>query len=264
MMLAYFTWNISPEILQIGPVAIRWYGLLFALAFVLGYSIMSKIYIQEKRTQKDMEALTVTMIVGTIVGARLGHCLFYDPVHYLAHPFEIIKVWEGGLASHGAAIGIILALYYYVKKRPKFSLLWILDRVVIVVALAGFLIRMGNFFNSEILGSPANVPWAVIFSRIDSIPRHPAQLYEALIYLSIFLYLYLTYRNRKGRIGNGFFFGLFLILVFGFRFIIEFVKDVQSSWETTLPLDMGQILSLPFILVGIYFVFRAYKIKESK
>ena len=257
-ILAYINWNVSPEIVKLGPIVIRWYGLLFALGFVFGYTIMSKIYLKEKRSQKDMEALTVTMIIGTVVGARLGHCLFYDPAYYLSNPIEILKVWEGGLASHGAAIGIFIALWYYVKKRPKFTLLWIIDRVVIVVALAGFLIRMGNFFNSEILGSQTSVQWAVVFSRIDLIPRHPAQLYEAFTYLGIFIWLYWSYNRNNGNIGEGKFFGWFLVLVFGARFIIEFFKDVQSVWEKNLPLDMGQLLSIPFIIIGIYFLIRFY------
>lgn len=218
---------------------------------------MSNIYEKEKKPQKDLESLTITMIIGTVVGARLGHCLFYDPIGYLSNPITILKVWEGGLASHGAALGILISIWYYVRKRKNFTFLWVMDRIVIVVALAGFLIRTGNFFNSEILGAPAKVPWAIIFSRIDLTPRHPAQLYEAITYLIIFIYLFLSYRKHKGFIPSGKLFGLFLILVFGARFIIEFFKDIQEPFEKGLPLDMGQLLSIPFIIAGFYFVYRA-------
>ena len=261
---AFITWNISPEIFRIGFIAIRWYGLLFASGFVIGYYIMSNFYEKEKKPQKDLEALTITMIIGTVIGARLGHCLFYDPIGYLSNPISILKVWEGGLASHGAAIGILISIWYYVRTRKNFTFLWVMDRVVIVVALAGFLIRLGNFFNSEILGGPATIPWAIIFSRIDMIPRHPAQLYEAFTYLIIFFYLYSSYKKNNGVIPQGKFFGLFLILVFGARFIIEFFKDVQAPFEKGLPLDMGQLLSIPFVIAGFYFVIRAtYKKVKS-
>jgi prolipoprotein diacylglyceryl transferase len=250
-------WNVSPEIFHVGPISVRWYGLLFALGFVVGYQLMTKFFIKEKRPLKDLEALTITMIIGTIVGARLGHCLFYDPAYYLANPLKILKVWEGGLASHGAAIGILIALMYYVKKRPKYTMLWVLDRVVIVVALAGCFIRVGNFFNSEIIGRAAEVPWAVVFAKVDLIPRHPAQLYEAFSYLIIFIYLYRSYFKFDGNIPAGRFFGLFLILVFGARFIIEFFKEYQSPFEQNLPLDMGQLLSIPFIIAGIYFFIKS-------
>ncbi len=257
--IGYISWDISPEIFRLGPVAVRWYGLLFALGFVLGYNIMTKFFIKEKRPLKDLEALTITMIIGTIIGARLGHCLFYDPMYYLSNPIKILKIWEGGLASHGAAIGILIALLFYIKKYPKYTMLWILDRVVIVVALAGFLIRLGNFFNSEILGSVSSSPWAVVFARIDSLPRHPAQLYEAFAYLLIFVYLFRSYFKFDGKIPTGRFFGIFLILVFGARFIIEFFKEVQSAFEHSLPLDMGQLLSIPFVIAGIYFLIKSNK-----
>lgn len=263
MILPYLNWNISPEIFRIGPVAVRWYGLLFASGFVIGYYIMLWIFNSEKKKQSDLEALTITMILGTVIGARLGHCLFYDPIGYLSNPLSILKVWEGGLASHGAAIGIITALYIYVRKRPDISLLWILDRIVIVVALSGFLIRMGNFFNSEILGSPADVSWAVIFSRIDMIPRHPAQLYESFTYLAIFIYLLNLYRTKKGTEKPGYLFGSFLVFVFDARFIIERYKEVQSTFEKGWYLDLGQLLSIPFIIIGLYFMLRKNPNKKS-
>ena len=261
-LLAYINWSVSPEIFKLGPFSIRWYGLLFALGFIVGYQIMFYIFKLEKKKQKDLEALTITMILGTVIGARLGHCLFYEPEYYLSHPIEILTVWHGGLASHGAAIGIALALWYYVRKRPDISMVWILDRIGIVTALAGCFIRLGNFFNSEILGSPADNPWSVVFTRIDQIPRHPAQLYESISYLAIFIILFLIYRGKKGKTAPGLLFGLFFLLVFGMRFIIEFFKDVQVDFERTMTLNMGQLLSIPLILIGIAFIIYSFKKKQ--
>ncbi len=263
-LIAAITWDIDPTIFHLGPIQPRWYGLLFALSFVAGYHIMQKIFLKEGKTVKQLESLTYTMIASTVIGARLGHCLFYDPSYYLSNPLEILKVWEGGLASHGAAIGIILGLWLFIKKQKDISLLWILDRIVIVVALSGLFIRLGNFFNSEILGRAADVPWAVIFPRIDSIPRHPAQLYEAFSYFGIFIYLYSIYNKKGPELKPGKLFGLFLVLIFGARFIIEFFKEVQSAFEVGLPLDMGQILSIPFVLAGLYFILRKPSEKKAE
>lgn len=253
-ILTYITSNISPEIFHIGIISIRWYSLLFALTFVIGYIIMQNIYKQENKKVAELDALAVYVMVGTIIGARLGHCFFYAPEYYLNNPAEIFKIWEGGLASHGGAIGILLGIALYVKKYPQYSFLWVVDRVVIVVALGGLFIRTGNFFNSEIYGRPTDVPWAIIFAKIDQLPRHPTQIYEAIIYFLIFIALWLIYKKSKGKPTPGFLFGLFLVLVFTARFIIEFLKEVQSSFEVALPIDMGQILSIPFIAIGIFFI----------
>ena len=265
-ILGYLTWSVGSTLINFGILTIRWYGLLFALGFVLGYMIMEKIFLSEGKSQKDLESLTITMILGTVLGARIGHCIFYDPAYYLSNPIEILKVWEGGLASHGAAIGILLALWYYVKKNSHIGYLWILDRISIVIALAGALIRTGNFFNSEILGAPATVPWAIVFTHKDMIPRHPAQLYEAILCVFIFIALYAIYKKSNGKPTPGLLFGNFLYLIFGSRFIIEFFKEVQSPFELSLPLHMGQILSIPLILAGFYLVFKAvyHKTLESK
>ena len=182
-------WEISPEIFTIGPITVRWYGLLFALSFIIGFKIMQGIYKNENKPENDLNDLIWFMILGTIIGARLGHCLFYNPEYYLSNPFEIIKIWRGGLASHGAAIGILTAIYFYSKKKKDQSFLWVMDRIVIGVALAAFFIRMGNLFNSEIIGVPTDLPWAFVFTSVDDIPRHPTQLYEALFYLITFLIL---------------------------------------------------------------------------
>jgi prolipoprotein diacylglyceryl transferase len=263
MNIAEIWWSVSPEILRLGPFSIRWYGLLFALAFVFGYLIMQKIYKIENRPIEDLDRLSIYVVVGTVVGARLGHCLFYDAEYYLFNPLEIIKVWQGGLASHGAAIGILLALYLYSKKIKGQNLFWILDRLVIVVALGGALIRLGNLFNSEIYGKPTDVAWAFVFLRVDQLPRHPTQLYEASFYLLSALLLFMNYYKRKDTLKEASNFGLFLILIFGFRIFVEFFKENQSAFEANLPLNMGQLLSIPFILTGIYFFFRKVNSKKT-
>jgi len=262
-LLAYITWSVSPEMFSIGPLSVRWYGLLFASAFIFGYKVMQWVYKQENKPVSDIEQLTVYMILGTVIGARLGHCLFYNPDFYLSNPLEILKVWKGGLASHGAAIGIITSLYFFAKKK-KVTVLWILDRIVIVVASAGFFIRLGNLFNSEIIGKPAEVPWAFIFTRVDNIPRHPAQLYESIANFIIFLILLFVYKKKQGKLNDGLLFGLFLVLIFTFRFFVEFLKEVQSNFEAGMILDMGQLLSIPFVILGIIFIVRSFKKSKSK
>lgn len=261
-LLAHITWNVSPEMFSIGPISVRWYGLLFASAFIFGYKVMQWVYKKENKPVSDVEQLTVYMILGTVIGARLGHCLFYNPDFYLANPLEILKVWKGGLASHGAAIGIITSLYFFAKKK-KVTTLWILDRVVIVVASGGFFIRLGNLFNSEIIGKPSEVPWAFIFTRVDNLPRHPAQLYESISALIVFLILFYLYKNKRDKWHDGFLFGMFLVLIFAFRFFVEFLKEVQSSFEAGMILDMGQLLSIPFVILGIFFITRSFKKGKS-
>jgi phosphatidylglycerol:prolipoprotein diacylglycerol transferase len=251
-------WNVNPEIFSIGPFHIRWYGLLFATAFIIGYEIIRRIYQAEDKKEKDLNDLLWYMILGTIIGARLGHCLFYNPKFYLSHPIEILLIWKGGLASHGAGIGILLAIWLFSKRKPDQSFLWVMDRIVITVALAGAFIRTGNLFNSEIIGKPTNLPWSFVFERVDDIPRHPTQIYEALAYLIIFFILFWLYKKYGAKLNDGYLFGLFLILVFTFRFFVEFLKAPQEPWEQALPLDMGQLLSIPFVLAGLILL---YKIK---
>lgn len=263
MIITSIWWTVSPEILKLGPFSLRWYGLLFALAFVFGYIILSKVYKKEKKSLEDLEKLSIYVILGTVIGARLGHCLFYDPAYYLTNPIEILKVWQGGLASHGAAIGILTALYLFSKKKKDQNIIWILDRLVIVVALGGAFIRLGNLFNSEIIGKATDLPWAFVFVRVDEIPRHPTQIYESLFYFLSFIILYSIYQKKSVTLKPGFLFGLFLILIFGFRFFIEFLKENQSSFESALPINMGQILSIPFVLLGLYFILRKKHLPAS-
>ena len=263
MIISAITWNVDPEIFRIGSFAIRWYGLLFALGFVFGYIIMGSIFKKEKIPQKLLDTLTMYMVIGTVAGARLGHCLFYEPEFYLSHPLNILKIWEGGLASHGAAVGIIIALYFFSRKVKK-SFLWIIDRVVIVVALAGFFIRMGNLMNSEIYGVETSLPWGFIFVRWgETVPKHPTQIYEALSYLLIFVLLYAIYQRKGIKLKDGYIFGLFLILLFSARFLIEFIKEPQVGFEDNMALNMGQLLSIPFVLLGIVILIWSKKQKKS-
>jgi phosphatidylglycerol---prolipoprotein diacylglyceryl transferase len=259
MFINSVIWNVDPEIIRIGSIAIRWYGLLFALGFILGYIIVGKMFKTEHIAPKVLDTLTTYMVVGTVIGARLGHCLFYEPGYYLSNPILILKIWEGGLASHGAAIGILVALYLLSRKIKK-PYLWILDRVVIVVALAGLCIRMGNLMNSEIYGTETNLPWGFIFAREnETVPKHPTQIYEGLSYLFIFFLLYFIYRKNTKNLKTGYIFGLFLILLFSVRFIIEFIKEPQVGFEASMILNMGQILSIPFILTGVFILIRAIR-----
>jgi phosphatidylglycerol---prolipoprotein diacylglyceryl transferase len=266
MEFLFIKWNINPEIFRIGGFAIRYYSLMFAAAFYFSYRILSEIYKRENVSIFFLNKLLVFVVLGTLIGARLGQVFFYEFGYYKNHLLEIILPfsihqgnfqWTGyqGLASHGGALGILIALAWYCKKYKQ-PFLWVIDRLVIVVALSGFFIRIGNLFNSEIIGKPTNLPWAFIFERVDFITRHPTQIYEALCYLIIFFILWNIYKKRGMELKRGFLFGLFLILVFSVRFIIEFLKENQEVFENTLPINMGQILSVPFILVGLYFVFR--------
>lgn len=276
MFSLYINWNVNPEIFDIG-ISVRYYGLLFALAFIFGYKIEEKIFKSERLPMPWLDKLWIYVAIATIIGARLGHCIFYDWAYYSAHPLEMILpvrftpefkfTGYQGLASHGAAIGIIAGLWYYSKKVTKKSIFWILDRAVIPIALAGFFIRMGNLMNSEIVGIPTELPWGFCFvnSGLEhpELPRHPAQLYEAICYLISFFILMYLYWKTPVKKRMGFIFGSFLILIFLARFIIEFVKEVQEPWEVSMILNMGQILSLPFMLVGIFMLWYSGKLIDS-
>lgn len=264
MILDFINWDVSPEIFSIGPATVRWYGLLFASTFIVGYSIMKKIFDKEGISIETLDQLSIFMLVGVILGARLGHVFFYQPDYYIHHPAEILQIWKGGLASHGAALGILISLYIFSKKTSK-SYLWILDRIVIVVAVGGFLVRMGNLMNSEIVGRVTDVPWAFVFVReipyLGDAPRHPSQIYEGLSYLFLFAILMWMYFKKNLGEKPGVIFGVFLIGLFSARFIIEFFKDVQVSFENEMSLNMGQLLSIPFVLFGIYLLINSLKKK---
>lgn len=276
MLSLFINWDVSPEIFNLGGISIRYYGLLFAVAFILGYKVEEKMFKSEGLPMAWLDKLWLYVAIATIVGARLGHCIFYDWAYYSQHPLEMILpvrfspefkfTGYQGLASHGAAIGIIAGLWYYSRKVSKKSIFWILDRAVIPIALAGFFIRTGNLMNSEIVGLPTNMPWGFRFVNSGlpdpELPRHPAQLYEAICYLvSFFVLMYLYWRTNV-RKKMGFIFGAFLILIFSARFVIEFVKEVQEPWEAGMALNMGQILSIPFILVGIFMLWYSKKLPD--
>ena len=249
-----FAWDADPVIFNIGPLAIRWYSLSWIAAFVVGYQIFSWINRREERTEHDLDSIFVHMLLGALIGARLGHCLFYHPSHYLTHPVDIIAFWKGGvrgLASHGGAVGILVALYLYVRKHPDRSYLTLVDRVVVPTALGGAFIRLGNFFNSELYGQVTDVPWAIVFSRIDSLPRHPTQLYESFSYFVIFGLLLWAYQRTGKATPPGRLLGLFLTLIFSARFLIEFFKLRLSEYGADLPLSTGQLLSVPMVAAGI-------------
>jgi prolipoprotein diacylglyceryl transferase len=283
-LTVFITWDVDPEIFGAGFFSLRWYGLLFVTAFVLGYFIMRKMFVQEGVPLKTLDRLTWYMGLGTFVGARLGHCLFYEPEYFLQHPLEILLPIASnidgtyqftgyqGLASHGAALGILAALYIFsrVEHRPY---LWILDRIVIVVALSGFFIRMGNLMNSEIFGHPTGLPWGFEFVRspewyrspIFAKPCHPTQIYEALSYLAIFVWLCRMYFSRtvEKPYPSGILLGTFLAALFTVRFLIEFLKQNQVDFESGMLLNMGQWLSIPFVIFGVYLLLRKRKVDHS-
>jgi len=268
-MLLYIHWNINPEIFNFHGASLRYYSLMFALAFLCGIWILQSIYSKEAIDKHQVGKLFIYIAVGTLAGARLGDCLFYDWGYYQHHIAEIFLPLEfgpgnhitftgyQGLASHCGAIGILLATLLYCRKH-KVNLFWLLDRLVIAIALAGFFIRIGNLFNSEIIGSPTTLPWAFVFERVDAVPRHPSQLYEAFCYLMIFIFLACLYQKGKAA-QRGYLFSTFLITVFSARFVIEFWKQNQEVFENAMPLNMGQLLSIPFIMLGIYLQLRIHK-----
>lgn len=258
LFLLAIEWSASPEIVQIGPITLRWYGLLFALGFLIGLFIVRRMFLAENAPEEWLDKCFMYIVVGTILGARLGHVFFYDWDYYSQHLGEIPQIWRGGLASHGGAIGVITALWLFSRNVSKKPVLWILDKVVVPTALAICFIRLGNLMNSEILGTPTDVSWAFIFERIDDVPRHPVQLYESLTYLFSFFLLYYVYWYTEKRHQLGFIFGLFLLLAFVSRIFNEMFKASQGGFESAFgnAMTTGQLLSIPFILAGLYFVFR--------
>lgn len=266
MILNYINWNADPEIINVLGISIRYYGLLFVSGLILCVYILGRIYKIENIPYEHLEKLSIYSMIGILVGARLGHCLFYEPSYYLSHPLEMILPitfppdggikFSGyqGLASHGGVLGLLIAIYIY-SRKTKHSMIDTIDLIAVVAGLSFGFIRLGNFMNSEIIGMPTTKPWGVIFERVDNIPRHPAQLYEAISYFIIFTFMMLLYKKMRARLKNGFLFGLATGLFFTARFVIEFVKENQVGFEDKMSLNMGQLLSLPFIAVGIGFIF---------
>lgn len=274
MILNYIHWKLDPEIAIFFDFSLRYYSLLFVTGLILTIFTLKWIFKKEGLSSRNLDKLTMYSIVGLVVGMRLGHCLFYEPSYYLANPLEIVLpvkfLEEGGieftgfqgLASHGGVLGFLIALYFY-SRKTKQSMIGTLDLIAVAAPLLGVFIRLGNFMNSEIIGIPTTSPFGVIFERVDNIPRHPAQIYEAFSYLIIFLIMIFLYRKMRHKNKKGFFFGLVLVLIFVARFLIEFVKENQVNFEDRMSLNMGQILSLPYIIVGIGFMIYGLRLAGS-
>lgn len=269
--LPLFVWDVHPTLFTIGPVEVRYYGLMWALGFIISAYIISNIMKREGYSEKMFDSFFWYALLSTVIGSRLGHCLFYDPGYYLTHPIEILYIHQGGMASHGAAVGLLIGLWLFSKKN-KLPYIWSLDRIGILVAVSGTLVRIGNFMNSEIFGRPTSLPWGVEFvmssewnALYKGLPCHPTQLYEALAYLIIFVVMvWLYYRKDLARRRPGAMFGIFLIALFGVRFLIEFIKNPQEDFEVGMILNMGQLLSIPFIIAGCVLLYRAYRVPEKK
>jgi len=267
--LLSITWDFNPELVNIFGIEIRWYGLLWTIGLLSAMFIVHKIYQIEKHPQKWFDYLYIYIIVGLIVGARLGHCLFYNPVYYLTHPLEILMTRNGGLASHGGVIGILIGTWLYSRKIHQ-NMLWVLDRIATPAGLTGSCIRVGNFLNSEVYGKPADLPWGVNFVRdpmwkipieyggSNGLPAHPTQLYEAFLYLIVFAITMFLFWKTDAKKKQGLIFGICIFCVFTGRFLLEYLKNIQEPFEqylrNSIGMDMGQLLSIPLILAGIYFI----------
>ena len=271
--LLYVLWNPDLTAFHIGSWGLRWYSLCWLVGLLLAYLIVKRLFKEQNISQEKFEPLFIYCFLGILIGARLGHCIFYQPDYFLTSWKGFVEMllpihflpdggWKmtgyEGLASHGGTLGLILALLLYVKKT-KVPMWTVLDNIAIATGTTACFIRLGNLMNSEIIGKVTDVPWAFIFERVDQMPRHPGQLYEAIAYAVFFVLSWVLYRKRPGRVGTGFFFGLCLFYIFTFRFFIEYTKEIQEAFEAGLPLDMGQILSIPFILIGGWFMMKGWK-----
>jgi len=269
----YINWNPSLEAFHLGPMAFRWYSLCWLVGLLLAYLVVRKLYKEQHIKDELFDPLFIYCFLGILIGARLGHCIFYQPDYFLTSAKGIVEMllpvhiakdgsWQmtgyQGLASHGGTLGLILSLLLYVRKTGV-GLWRVLDNIAIATGITACFIRLGNLMNSEIIGKPTDVPWAFIFERVDLLPRHPGQLYEALAYALLFVIMWTVYRRREQLVGTGFFFGLCLTYIFTFRFFIEYTKEVQEAFEASMPFNMGQLLSLPFVAVGAWFMAKALK-----
>jgi len=257
-MISHIVWDVNPEIIE-GFKFLRWYSVCWVLGALAGVWITRNIYRAEGIPREEVDQLTIYTMLGAVIGARLGHILFYDPIYYFENPIEILPfklnpefefTGFAGLASHGGIAGALIALYFYSRKFGK-NYLWLLDRLIIAGAALGGFIRLGNLMNSEIVGTPSDLPWAFVFTYVDQIPRHPSQLYEAIFYFILSALLYFIWKSKKFYTAPGFIFGLGITLIFIQRFLIEFLKENQVSFEDDLTLNMGQILSIPMVVAGI-------------
>ena len=254
------TWDVNPALFHLGSFEVRYYGVLWAVALGISAYIFHHIMIREGLSEKTFDSVFWFGVISTVLGSRLGHCLFYDPGYYLTHPVEILDIRQGGMASHGAAVGLLIGLWLFSRKN-KLPYIWSLDRISIVVAISGVAVRLGNLMNSEIYGTVTSLPWGFIFVRDgETLPKHPTQIYEALCYLVLFvILLWMYYKKDLARRWPGVMFGFFLIILFGTRFLIEFIKNPQVDFEQHMVLNMGQLLSIPFIVAGVVILWRALK-----
>ncbi|PPK84562.1 prolipoprotein diacylglyceryl transferase [Neolewinella xylanilytica] len=268
-MFLYITWDASPEIFSVGPITLRWYGMMFALGFLLGFMMVRRMFLRDGAPESWLDYCFYFLIAGTVLGARLGHILFYQWDYYSSHPEDILKIWEGGLASHGGVIGVVTALWLFSKFVSKQSFFWISDKVAAPIALVGAMIRFGNLMNSEIVGTPSDAPWAFLFVNarpaiLAEVPRHPVQLYESISYLAVFGLLLWLYWNTELRKRPGFLTGLWFALIFGFRFIWEFFKSQQGGFAAEGALQTGQWLSVPLVALGLGLMAYAYSRKPRE
>jgi len=286
-LLNYILWDPNLIAFKLGPIpllgtiAVRWYGLLWVIGLALAYLVVKRLYKEQKIKDEYFDPLFIYCFLGILIGARLGHCLFYEPDYFLTSGKGLIEMilpirlgddgsWLGqtfgfhvigyaGLASHGGTLGLMIALWMYVR-RTKLSIWTVLDNIAIATGSTACCIRLGNLMNSEIIGKITDVPWAFIFEKVDAVPRHPGQLYEAIAYAILFVIMWTLHKKMPEKIGTGWYFGFCLTYIFTFRFFIEYTKEIQEAFEASLPIDMGQILSIPFIILGAYCMMRAKKI----
>ena len=281
----FIHWNPDLVFFHLGPLAVRWYGLCWLVGFAVAYLLVRRLYREQKIKDELFDPLFIYCFMGILIGARLGHCIFYEPDYFLTSVRGIIEMFlpirfvDGninyagnwlfqltggaaafvgyeGLASHGGTLGLMIALWLYVKKT-KLNIWTVLDNIAIATGSMAYFIRLGNLMNSEIIGKVTDVPWAFIFERVDQMPRHPGQLYEAIAYAILFGILWYLHKRMPEKIGTGWYFGFCLAYIFTFRFFIEYTKEVQEAFEASLPLDMGQILSIPFVILGVWCMVRA-------
>ena len=281
-LLNYIVWNPDLEAFRLGPLAVRWYGLMWITGLALAYFVVKKLYKEQKIKDEYFDPLFIYCFFGILIGARLGHCIFYEPDYFLTSGKGLVEmilpirflpeggfklIGYAGLASHGGTLGLMIALWMYVRKT-KLSIWTVLDNIAIATGTTACFIRLGNLMNSEIIGKVTDVPWAFIFEHVDKVPRHPGQLYEAIAYAILFCFMWTIYKRshqhptsntQHPQVGTGWYFGFCLTYIFTFRFFIEYTKEIQEAFEASLPIDMGQILSIPFILLGAYCMIRAKK-----
>ena len=262
-MILTVNWDVDPVLFNIGSFQLRYYGLLFIAGFYLGYYMFRQFFRREGKPLELLDSLLWALFLCTIVGARLGQVLFYQPGYYLAHPGEILKVWQGGLASHGGTIAIMIGMWWFVKKygrKHNFGYIWLLDRLAVATAFAAMFIRLGNLMNSEIYGHETSLPWGFVFLQSgETVAKHPTQLYEALCYFATGVILYAIYKYALPKIKEGLLLGIFFIGIFLSRFFIEFVKENQVGFEEGMTLNMGQLLSIPFVLLGVFLIVRSFR-----